>query len=233
MSDFAPHALVLAVLLPALGCSSSTETSGTAAGGSTATGPGGSAGIDAGGSSAGNTGGTTTLDAAVSDVVTSDDGGAHCDALVESHPIEGFNHTPNLCDPTNYMTNPPSSGDHYGNWALYQTYTQPFRPGFWVHNLEHGSVVITYNCPEGCAADVARIQAFIDSVPNDCGAFPKRFLLLPDPDLDVRFAASSWGFTIKAACFDRDAFAQFAADHYNHGREDICGGGIDPLTACP
>jgi len=37
--------------------------------------------------------------------------------------------------------------------------------------------------------------------------------MLPDPDLDVRFAASAWGFTLKAACFDRDAFAS-RAEHF-------------------
>jgi hypothetical protein len=235
----ARRAMGVAIMGMGIGCGSTTSggsstggSSGVGAsltetGGTSTTSTGGSSSAGLGGSS---TGGSADLDgASVDDVV--DDGG-HCDALEEQHTEEGFLHL-NNCDPTTYLTNPPSSGNHYGIWALYQTYTQPIRDGFWVHSLEHGAIVITYNCPEGCADDVARIQAFIDSVPNDCASFPKRFILLPDPNLDVKFAASAWTWTLKASCFDRDAFAAFAAAHYNHGREDICGGGIDPTSACP
>src|SRR5439155_7974720 len=107
----------------------------------------------------------------------------------------------------------------------------PFLPGFWVHDLEHGAVVLTYNCPGGCADDVARIQAFVDKLPADCGTPPRRIVLVPDPDLDVRFAASAWGFTLKADCFEEAPFGAFVAAHYGKGLEDICSDGVDPLTA--
>jgi hypothetical protein len=156
------------------------------------------------------------------------DGGS-CNAIAEQHPIEGNLHMA-ICSPLTYGTNPPSSGNHYSIWAAYKTYTQPFLPGFWVHCLEHGAVVIGYNCPDGCAGDVARAQAFIDALPADCGAPPRRVVLLPNPGLDVRFAASAWGFTLKADCFDPSAFGAFFAAHYGQGPEDICSDGLDPLT---
>jgi hypothetical protein len=174
--------------------------------------------------------GAATLDDAATALPPVDAGDCH--AIAEAHPIEGFLHL-NLCDPTAYQTNPPSSGNHYPIWAAYQTYTTTFRPGFWVHNLEHGAVVITYNCPGGCASEVAAAQAFIDSLPADCVAPPRRVILLPNPDLDRRWAASAWGYTLKAGCFDRPAFAQFVADHYGHGLEAVCGDGLDPTGACP
>lgn len=166
---------------------------------------------------------------------TGADGGAAddaptCASLVESHPDEGNLHM-ELCSPLSYATNPPSSGNHYFVWAVYQTYDQPFPPGFWVHNLEHGAIVMLYNCPSGCSDDVARMQAFIDGLPADCGDPPRRLILMPNPDLDVRFAASAWGFTLKADCFDPDAFGAFYDAHYGHGLEAICGNGINPLTA--
>ena len=78
---------------------------------------------------------------------------------------------------------------------------------------------------------VARAQALIDALPADCGTPPRRIVMLPNPDLDVRFAASAWGFTLKADCFDSTAFASFVADHYGHGPEAVCSDNIDPLTA--
>src|SRR5882724_4807922 len=82
-----------------------------------------------------------------------DDSGALIDAptcasVVEEHPSEGNLHM-GLCSPLFYATNPPSSGNHYPIWAAYQTYAQPLLPGFWVHNLEHGAIVMAYNCPQG------------------------------------------------------------------------------------
>jgi hypothetical protein len=38
-------------------------------------------------------------------------------------------------------------------------------------------------------------------------------LLVPDPKLDVRWAASSWGFTLRADCFDAAAFSDFYVKH--------------------
>jgi len=149
---------------------------------------------------------------------------------VEAHPSEGNLHM-GTCAPLFYATNPPSSGNHYPIWAAYQTYQQPLLPGFWVHNLEHGAMVMAYNCAGGCPADVAAMQTFIDGLPADCGQPQRRMILLPNPALDVRFAASAWGFTLKADCFDAEAFGAFYDAHYGHGLEAVCGDGVNPLTA--
>jgi hypothetical protein len=165
--------------------------------------------------------------------------GAACVSSIETHPDEGALHIA-CVDPTSYMTNPPSSGNHYSCWAAYQTYTAPIPWGNLVHSLEHGAIVMTYNCPDGCAADVAAMQAFIDRQPLDsnCGTTlgKNRLILMPDPDLDVRFAASAWDWTLKANCFDPAAYQRFYDDHYDHGREIICQDGWsgDGLCAqCP
>ena len=154
---------------------------------------------------------------------------SECAPVVAAHAIEGALHAP-LCSPLTYGSNPPSSGSHYGTWAEYKTYTKPFPRGFWVHNLEHGAVVITYNCPDGCAWDVARAQAFIDSLPADCGSGQRRIIMLPDPELDTRFAASAWGYTLKAKCFDKSAFTSFYCEHYDRAPEAICTSGRDPTA---
>ena len=180
---------------------------------------------------------TTLGDArGIADAVPSD---TACNPVEAEHPSEGNAHVP-LCSPVTFGTNPPSSGSHYPVWADYKTYATTFSRGFWVHSLEHGAVVLTYNCPEGCAAEIAAAQALIDALPPDtCGAGFRRIMLLPDPELDVRFAASAWGFTLKARCFDRAAFAAFIEAHTDHAPESVCGGGQDPtggvggMPICP
>lgn len=52
----------------------------------------------------------------------------------------------------NYNSNPPTSGPHYVEWAKSQIYTSPPDDRNLVHSLEHGYVIISYNCayqPQG------------------------------------------------------------------------------------
>jgi hypothetical protein len=162
--------------------------------------------------------------------------GGQCTTTIESHPDEGAVHIP-CVDATDYQTSPPSSGNHYACWAAYQTYAAPIPWGNLVHSLEHGAIVIVYNCPDGCDDDVANIQSFIAGLPLDANCGPTlgkdRMILMPDPTLvGVRFAASAWTWTLRADCFDPAAFRQFFDDHYDHGREIICSDGWQPDQLC-
>jgi len=162
--------------------------------------------------------------------------GGECNVLVESQPNGGHVHTQD-CSPVTYVSNPPASGTHYPDWAMYKSYTAPVPWGFLVHDLEHGAVVITYSCPDGCADEVAQVQAFIGGLPPDagCNRAPMKIVLAPAPDLDVRWAASAWTWTLRASCFDSGAFAAFITAHYQGpDTEAACGGGIDlsPVAWC-
>lgn len=155
-----------------------------------------------------------------------------CNATVEPHPIEGFTHVA-VCSHVTYSTKPPSSGDHYPIWAAYRSYSTTIPEGFWVHDLEHGAVVLSYNCPGGCASDVNAAESWIaglsdDPLCNPSAGDPRlRVIMTPDPNLDVKFAASAWGWTLRADCFDPVAFGSFAQAHYGHGPEALCAQGQD------
>ena len=144
-----------------------------------------------------------------------------------SHPNEGQTHL-TLCSTTCYATNPPSSGNHYPVWPVYKTYSAPVPWGFLVHGLEHGAVIVSYNCPCGCADEVAAAQAWIDALPvdQDCDT-PPRVVMAPDPGLDVRWAASAWTWTLREQSFDLAVFQAFFTAHYNKGPEEICDGYTD------
>jgi hypothetical protein len=158
-----------------------------------------------------------------------------CGAVTQQHLIEGETHVP-ICSYVDYHTLPPSSGDHYPVWAAYMTYEQAVPEGYWVHDLEHGAIVLSYNCGEaGCAGDIAAAQQMMDQYPDDslCTAAGEgvrhRLVMTPDPRLDVRFAASAWGWTLRADCFDADAFVAFANAHYGQGPEVLCANGEDVI----
>jgi hypothetical protein len=135
-----------------------------------------------------------------------------------------------VCSTITYPMNPPVYGDHYPVWAAYKSYSFPVPLGFLVHNLEHGAMLLLYNCPQGCADEVAAAQAFLDGLPLDprCTVEVKhQTILSPDPTLSARWAAAAWGRSLTANCFDSAAFGSFYEANVGHGPEDICADGAD------
>ena len=65
-----------------------------------------------------------------------------------------------------YNHDPPTSGCHYslgiGKAPISPgVYDKHVDPEYWVHNLEHGYIVVLYNCPSGCPADIAALTRWL------------------------------------------------------------------------
>lgn len=58
---------------------------------------------------------------------------------------EGRKHIPQGSK-TDYKFNPPTGGDHYESWITKGVYDEPRIDGNVVHSLEHGYIVINYDC---------------------------------------------------------------------------------------
>jgi Protein of unknown function (DUF3105) len=139
-----------------------------------------------------------------------------------------------ICTPITYG-NPPSGGDHWPIWAAYTQYATPVPREMYVHDLEHGAIVLTYNCAGPCPAVVSALQAVfaseVDPLCLSMGSGPiARMVLTPDPLLPTPIAASAWGATYTATCIDPPSLQAFVAAHYGHGREILCTDGWDPAT---
>lgn len=205
--------------------------------------PGGSAGSSAGAGAGGSTTAMAGSGGGGGGAGQPSSGGAsgaspaQCESIITEYPPASANHVI-ACSPLTFDSNPPAGGDHYGVWAQYQSYDFPVPPGFLVHSLEHGAVVYWYNCPDGCPDEVARAEAMINALPVDplCAgtSSERRVILVPAPDLEARWAASSWGYIITADCFDADALRTFYIDHFGRGREELCNDGqVITGSACP
>jgi hypothetical protein len=147
------------------------------------------------------------------------EGGA-CAIELASPRNEGANHVAE-CAAVTYGSRPPSSGNHYARWAVFRVYSKPVPWGYLVHAMEHGAVVIAYNCPDGCAADVARATALVEGTSPKPACSRPPVILTPDPTLDVRWAAASWGYTLRAPCYDEEALRAFIAAHRERGPENF------------
>lgn len=147
--------------------------------------------------------------------VVADQGGQH---VVQGTPVE-------------WTTNPPSTGPHYQNWARWnREYTELDRR-YWLHNVEHGGIVLLYNCPEGCPEIVEALRMHMRerAVDPACSApIYNRMMIVADPLLppDVRVAASAWNTTYTDSCID-PYLERFIAQRYNQAPEDFCFEGIE------
>lgn len=57
----------------------------------------------------------------------------------------GRDHVPDGTQ-VNYNSNPPTSGPHFEEWVKAGIYDKPVTDGHLVHSLEHGYVILSYNC---------------------------------------------------------------------------------------
>jgi hypothetical protein len=130
-----------------------------------------------------------------------------------------------------YDSSPPSSGPHYPVWAAYQAWDTPVQREYYVHNLEHGAIVLLYKCGDarGCPDVVDALKKASDAIPDDplCSGSGVRVrtVITPDPLITGPIAAAAWGWTYNAECIDLPSLSQFAKDHYGHGPELVCANG--------
>ncbi|HZF53547.1 MAG TPA: DUF3105 domain-containing protein [Polyangiaceae bacterium] len=148
-------------------------------------------------------------------------------------PVGPAIHVP-YCTEVEYATNPPSGGDHWQQWAAFKEYSSAIRREIYVHDLEHGAVVLAYKCEAECPQVVQMLRDVVAGAASDplcveLGGPPARFVITPDPMLDTPIAAAAWGATYTATCIDKASLAKFVAAVYGSGPEAICFPGKDPM----
>ena len=141
-------------------------------------------------------------------------------------PNEGWVHVPEGTAIT-YQNNPPASGSHYPVWLRYQEYAQPIDRGYWVHNLEHGAIVVLYR-PDASADLVRQLTDAFRSIPVDTSCGHQRALLTSDPQLPRLVAAVAANFVLLSDMVDAPAIRDFAVARRGHGPEQLCDQGTRP-----
>ena len=117
--------------------------------------------------------------------------------------------------PITYNSNPPTSGPHYDCTAVWGIYEEAPADGFFVHNLEHGIVIISYNPDRinGQTLEQLRAQARELSLTN------ARLILTPRSNLDAALALTAWGYLQKLNRYEPAAVKAFYDAHIARGPE--------------
>jgi hypothetical protein len=121
-----------------------------------------------------------------------------------------------------HTSRPPIGGDHYSTWyPNYGVVEESIDSGYWVHNLEHGAILLLYQCPSSCSDLVDALRGLYDELPpghNQRQNGP-RVLITPYTDMDHRLAIVAWGHKLEMDELDRNRLIQFYARFIDRGPE--------------
>lgn len=136
---------------------------------------------------------------------TSADGGdQQCDSLKNVTPSSG-QHLSSCSDTAcGNGEDPPTGGDHCSSITTCRSHTTEQPRCQWLHNMEHGHVVLLHNCPSGCADDIAKLEALRGEAKKASNGVA-RALMTPDSRISKRFAAVIWGWSWSGDAVDEAA----------------------------
>jgi len=139
--------------------------------------------------------------------------------------------TPSHIDPSTqwtYKFYPPTSGPHYSvagsapvPWGTVDTLVE----GQFVHNLEHGGIVILYNCPSGNDCTSLK-NSLTDYVQKLAPAEPKygepKIIMTPySHGMTKKVALVAWHYIEFLDSYDQNAITQFYENHVDQGPEAV------------
>ena len=118
-----------------------------------------------------------------------------------------------------YNSNPPTSGPHYAQPAgqgFYPADAPPPKDEALVHNLEHGYVIMWYDCSKldktGCDALQSQLQSIIVGATLSQFTPTKKLIAVPRKDFGATVALTAWGRIQKLDKFDAAAINAFIAE---------------------
>lgn len=154
---------------------------------------------------------------------------ASCLVTIDAPAIAAAKHV-DIGTPVTYSSNPPAGGPHYPAWVTWGVHTTPVARPYYVHNMEHGGVVLLYKCDDAgtCAASEAFLKSVMDAVQTDPSCMSPvrvRVVITRDDAISTPFAAAAWGWTYTAECADMASLLDFIKERYGHGPEDECAEG--------
>jgi hypothetical protein len=135
-------------------------------------------------------------------------------------PIEGSTHETKEFTPSDYKTNPPTSGNHNPDWyqdGIYNPGDTP-RLGMLVHPLEHGRIEVQYK--PGTAADVVtKLEAFVGETDGYHELMFQNTTAMPS-----QVAATAWGHSLTCPAMNDqvfDALRTFRTSYIDKGPEAV------------
>ena len=133
----------------------------------------------------------------------------------ERFPIQGQQHIEPGTEHPPYNSDPPTSGWHYPEDLKTGFYEVPYPDEMLVHNLEHGHIVFSYDCPK--LADCETVKQQIRTLMADYDNW--KITAVPRQNRDAALALTAWGWLLSLDGFDERRIRAFVDAWRDRGPE--------------
>jgi len=134
----------------------------------------------------------------------------------EAMPIQGQQHIALDQSHPPYNSDPPTSGWHYAEPAEAGFYESSLPDEQLVHNLEHGHVIISYDCARvaDCEDVKTELRGLVDRFQR------WKIVAVARENADAAIALTAWGRIDKMDSYDEDRVDAFVKRWRNRGPEN-------------
>lgn len=152
--------------------------------------------------------------------------------LDREHAIQEATHIAQGEKHKTYNSHPASSGPHYFDataptpWGIY---AQEVPEEVYVHNAEHGGVIIAYK-PDLPADQLKKLRALFASPYSNKEFKPNRYVLIPSAKNTKAIQLASWGWTHELDQYDETAVKKFYLQHVGKAPEVGAGPNNAPIN---
>lgn len=136
------------------------------------------------------------------------------DPAIEAFPSEGNTHVP-VGTVIVYLTDPPTSGNHYPDPQSGGYLETAIAAGYLVHSMEHGAVVIYYNPATVTSPQKDSLKALAAAHPGDFS----QVICVPRDDAAYPIILTAWTHRLRLPAYDQSRIDGFLALYLGHGPE--------------
>jgi len=132
-------------------------------------------------------------------------------AGVKSFPDMGRDHIADGAPHPAYNSVPPTSGPHWAQWETrYGVLSEQVPDERQVHNLEHGDIMIQYNCD--CPDIVSKLEPY---------GRERQIIVAPYKNMPSKISLTAWAHQLTLDDFDADKIRAFIDAYRNKGPEKL------------
>lgn len=128
-------------------------------------------------------------------------------------PLQGAQHIPVGQPHEPYNSNPPTSGPHYADPAQAGFYDEAPVDEHLVHSLEHGYVILWYNCSALSDGQCSQLKSQIKEVMQAAGTSSitqtSKLIAVPRQKMDTELALTTWERLDAFDAFDRQRILNY------------------------
>lgn len=138
-------------------------------------------------------------------------------AKVDTFPNQGQDHIAVGQSHPPYNSDPPTSGPHYSNPDLWGVYDKPRADEALVHNLEHGGIVIHYDCATSCTEVINQLSNYARRYRPD--VFTGILLAPRKLPEGAKISLTAWQHRLLLKSLDTEKINSFIATYFNKAPE--------------